>query len=469
MDLLIIGFVGASIVVILAAQNWRFSLKTALVLVVIEGALRKWALPQASQLIYFLKDFVLVGAYISYYFAPWSRHRVFVKNQTITGFVILIVVWCLFQTFNPGLGSPIIGIFGMRNYLIYIPLMWMLPALFSSEEELYRYLRSYLLLLIPVGLLAIAQYFSPSNSPLNVYAADMEQQIATAGGAVRVTGTFSYIGGYTAYLSACLCLLTPLISKRQTMFWECMTIAELIAIAITSLMTGSRGLIIFYVLLFAGYFYLEAIKNFSALMSTFKKFLIPAIVGLTVVVVKFGAAVNSFGERASRNDDILPRIVSSFTQPFTFLHLNFQGYGTGATFQANGVIRSLLQLPPGKVIPVYYEAEPGRIALELGAIGFFLWYGFKLALLYAMWKTTQKLQRPFLRQLGHCLLMFVAINFISQIVFNHTANLYYWFFNGFIFLLPQLERIETWKQYHYVAQYRDRAAAHLTDPSHQQS
>jgi hypothetical protein len=38
-----------------------------LILVVLEGALRKWVLPQASQFIYFLKDFVLIGAYLRYF------------------------------------------------------------------------------------------------------------------------------------------------------------------------------------------------------------------------------------------------------------------------------------------------------------------------------------------------------------------------------------------------------------------
>jgi hypothetical protein len=32
-----------------------------------EGALRKWVLPQASEMIYFLKDVVLIGAYLNFY------------------------------------------------------------------------------------------------------------------------------------------------------------------------------------------------------------------------------------------------------------------------------------------------------------------------------------------------------------------------------------------------------------------
>lgn len=466
MDLIVIGFFGASVVIYLGAQNWRVSVKTALIMVVIDGALRKWALPQASQLIYFLKDFILIGAYLSFYFAGFrSNKRFTVRNRTVEGLVYLIAIWCLFQAFNPALGSPIIGFFGIRNYLIYIPLMWMLPSLFRSEEELYKYLRTYLLLLIPVGLLAIAQYFSPPSSPLNVYAADIEQEIALSGGAVRVTGTFSYIGGYTSYLTTCLCLLVPTISRRQTPLWEWLTITEIMLVAITSLMTGSRGLIIFCILLLAGYFCLEASRNITDLINSFKKFLIPALAAFAVVTFKFATAVDTFEARAAKSDDIVPRIIGLFTEPFAFMSLTPYGYGSGATFQANGVIRSLLDLPPGEIIRVFYESEPGRVALELGMVGFFLWYGLKVVLLIAMWRVCQKLNRPFLRRLGYSILLFLAINSIGQIAFNHVTNLYYWFFNGFIFLLPHLERIEIWKRNYYVAQYR--AQANFTNPSHQ--
>ena len=451
------GSLGAMVVVSIASFNWRVSVKTVLVLVVLEGALRKWALPQASQLIYFLKDFVLVGAYLAYFGGSRSSKFSF-KDETIRGLAYLISFWCLFEAFNPGLGSPIIGIFGIRNYLLYIPLMWMLPSLFQSQEELYKYLRAYLLLLIPVGLLAIAQYFSPIDSPLNVYAPDMEQQIATSGGAVRVTGTFSYIGGYSVYLGVCFSLLLSLITKQQTMLWRWLTIIELSLIAITSFMTGARGLMIFIILQLTGYFCLEGARNFSGLVNSFSKFLFPAIISFVLVTTKFSAAIDSFSTRISNSNTevLLLRITGMFTEPFKFFeYALFDGYGAGATFQANGVIRSVFQLPAGEHIPVYYEGETGRIALELGIIGFFFWYGFKIVLLMAMWRVYQQLKRPFLRQLAVCIFLFQAISFTGQLVFNHTANLYHWFFNGFIFLLPHLERIEIWQQNYYLMQSRN--------------
>lgn len=466
MKLILIGFIGAVCVIYVSSLNWRRSVKIALVLVVIEGALRKWALPQASQLIYFLKDFVLVGAYFSYFFYFPQKQKNIIQTRSIQILIGLIAIWCLFQAFNPSVGSPIIGFFGLRNYLIYIPLMWVVPSLFQSEKELYRYLRSYLLLLIPVGLLAIAQYFSPPSSPLNVYAQDMEQQIAVSGDAVRVTGTFSYLGGYTTYLQVCLCFLIPLINSKQTRLWQWLTMAELSVIAITTFMTGSRGIMIFMVLLLGSFFLIEGIRNFSSVVSFLQKFFLPAVISFVLVVTKFNTAIDSFNVRASNSKDILPRIIDSFTEPFQFmLYKQFDGFGTGATFQANGAIRTLFGLPSGEQIPVGHESEMGRIALELGPIGFLLWYGLKILLIIALWKVYTQLQRPFLRQLALCAFLIQLISLPSQLVFNHTANCYHWFINGFILLLPLVERMEICKENYYFRKSHEQSS-HLADSSY---
>jgi hypothetical protein len=50
-----------------------------------------------------------------------------------------------------------------------------------------------------------------------------------------------------------------------------------------------------------------------------------------------------------------------------------------------------------------------------------------------------KLKTPFLRNLALAIFLFHAINFTGQLIFNTTFGIYYWFFSGFIFLLPQLE------------------------------
>ena len=115
-------------------MNWRNLVKAALFALLIEGAIRKWYLPQAKDLIYFLKDFFLLGAYIIYFNLPKSQREVTIKNNLLMPLIFLVTIWCTFDVFNPSLGSPLVGIMGLKGYLWNIPLIWMVPNLFNSEK-----------------------------------------------------------------------------------------------------------------------------------------------------------------------------------------------------------------------------------------------------------------------------------------------------------------------------------------------
>lgn len=450
MSNLLVALFAISLIMLLSVQDWQRSIKAVLVLVVLEGALRKWVLPQASQFIYFLKDFVLIGAYLHYFLLSPIQIRLFTQKLLILVLIGCMAVWGGVQAFNPSLGSPIIGLFGLKNYFLYIPLIWLVPQMFSTEEKLYRFIRDYLLLLIPVGLLATAQFFSPPTSPLNVYAWGEEGPAVVTSGlnTVRVTGTFSYLTGYATYLLASLCLLLPVISRPQPRLWQTLSLVEGALIVATSFMTGSRGLVFGSVLLIFSYGLILALTNFSGFFKSVQKLVLPGIV--SVLVVSYGAnlAFESFVNRAGTvNDSVAGRITSSFSQPF----LNFQfkgldGYGLGATFQANGIIRQLFRLPSGEIIPVGYESEMGRVALEVGPIGFFFWYGLRLVLLFTLFKVYLNLTHPFLRQLALSSFVYQGVTFIYQMVYNHTGGIYHWFFYGFILLLPYLERVDQWQK-----------------------
>ncbi|MGB3292111.1 MAG: hypothetical protein WBB01_03845 [Phormidesmis sp.] len=467
-NILIIIVVSITVISI-SAQNWRRSVIAALVIAVLEGALRKWAFPQASQLIYFLKDLVLIGAYLRFFYFDTSPRPPLPYKNLILSMVGVSLAWGITQAFNPSLGSPIIGFFGLKNYYLYIPLMWLVANLFETEAALYRFLRSYMLLLIPIGLLAIAQFFSPPTSPLNVYAWDeAEMAVAVgAGGAVRVTGTFSYLAGYSVYLGFCLCLLLPLLTQKQSRLWQSTSLAELSLLVTTAFMTASRGLIITCVLMLVGFLGLQATSGLSTLFHNIRKLILPMGIAFGVAFWKFYEAVGDFWLRVTSNQDIGDRVVSSFTEVFAnFQYKALDGYGIGSTFQANPMLRNLLGLPPGELIPVYYESEMGRIALEIGPFGFFFWYGLKLLLLGLLGLTYMKLQRPLLRQLALSAFLLQALSFNGQLVYNHTANLFQWFLYGFIFLLPHLEHIAQWQSYYRTAQLHAKSS-HFSSASHQ--
>jgi hypothetical protein len=449
----IVSFVAAlvvfTIIVSLYSQNWRTIIKAALVIVVIEGAIRKWLLPQASDMVYFLKDLVIFVAYCKYYLSSEPKYpfRLNIFNIVLLTFL----VWGSVQVFTPSLGSPLIGIFGLKGYLFYVPMMWMLPFLFQSQEELYIFLRNYLLIVIPVAILAIVQFYSPVHSAINTYAGGIKADAVVDGNA-RVTATFPYLTGYGIFLSICFSALFPLISVAQKGIWKWLLLIELLLVVGTSFMTGARSVVLYESLFVVGYFGLILWTQPSKAFGQFKNFLLPLTFVLALVPRFFGGAMDKFTARAvgasgaENNGTFLDRVISFIYEPELALKSKglIDSYGIGATHQAMPAVRKFFKIYGGQ-LPPPSEGDITRVIYDVGLIGFVLWYLLRIILIFALFKVFLKLKTPFLRNLALAAFLLHAINFNAQLASNNTYGIYYWFFSGFIFLLPELE----YRQLHY--------------------
>jgi hypothetical protein len=415
-----------------------------LVLLIFEGALRKWLFPGAKDLIYFLKDFVILGAYINFFLISRQEIKYRIENFAIKLLIFLSVGWCIFQAFNPSLGSLVVGFFGLKAYVWYIPLLWMAPHLFKSKEELYKFLRWYLLLAIPVGVLGTLQFFSPPNSPLNVYVND--RQIATFSDGTsdfaRITATFSYISGYGVYLQVCLTFLLPLLLIETSKLWQSFLILELLLVIANGLMSGSRNVVFGFGLIVLFYLIIEFIRTPINFLVYFQKITIPSIIAILAIFIWFMPSIDAFVTRtANSQSNLNDRLLLFVEDPIRNInYTGIDGYGTGATHQATPSIRRSLNLPPGKKIIASYEQEAGKVMLDLGPLGFIFWYGLRLLLAINLLILYFKLNDPFLKKLALATFLLHLINLRGQIVFNHTFTTYYWFVSSFIFMFPWLDR-----------------------------
>jgi hypothetical protein len=423
-------------------KNWRFSVKMSLIIAILEGALRKWIFPQASEALYLLKDIILLGSYLGFFY---SKHS-FLKNKYVSfiqTFIYFFVAWSLIQLSNPNSSSILFTVLGLKNYLFYVPLLWILPQVFLSENELKNSINYFLLLLLPIGSLAIIQFFSPPDSIFNVYAPSaVNLGIVLSGNNqnVRVTGTFSYIAGYTVYLGFCLALILPLLTEKQSLKWIALKLSGLFLIIITLFMTGARGLVFSSVIVIFGYTIFQGSKVFNFMLTILIRLSLPIVVLYVIINKYFSEAVTAFWLRVTLNQDIGNRVYGLFWEPFQFINIaGFLGYGPGSAFQGTLALEKILGINPVS-IPVYYEAEPGRVTLEIGFIGFLIWYSFRILILIVNWQIFANLKTVFLRRLALSILMVQCINLVGQIVFNHTANLFYWFLNGLVLALPYLEQ-----------------------------
>jgi hypothetical protein len=152
------GFLLGAIIV--ALRDWRAGLLLLLVVVVAEDSLRK-ALPGAPYAVSLGKDLLVAACYLSFLFRPPDRIGVRhgSKGERI-GVYLPLVIWCAFvvvQAFNPHLPHILVGISGIRTWILFIPLMGLLAHTFRKSDDADLALRWIAYLAIPLAGVALLQ------------------------------------------------------------------------------------------------------------------------------------------------------------------------------------------------------------------------------------------------------------------------------------------------------------------------
>ncbi len=425
-------------------RRWREAVQLAMVLVIFEGALRKWVFPGAQDLIYFAKDVLLLGAYGGFL---RDLPRLRLRLPALPAFYALLGLSALFgllQVFNPQLPNLLVGVFGFKAYFFYAPLLFVLPAAFQDDAGLHRFLRRYALIAIPIGVLATAQFLSPASSFLNAYARTTQETayIATFGSStyVRVTATFSFITGYTAYLVATVILILTLLGASRWRFRGNLLMFGALAMTVLGmLMTGSRAPVLMLALLFPLYWWLGVIRERGG-GAAFGRLLLALGLVAGVVVFLGEDALEAFIGRASGVTDVRSRMTSPLMSPYLLLpEAGLVGFGIGATHQTAAVLAP--NLPPYSWLRgLIVEVESGRIMLELGALGFLLIYFTRLYLTFYALRQVYRLRTRFHRAMATASFLFSVTALPTGVIFDVTSDVYYWFFAGLLMLVVRLDR-----------------------------
>ncbi len=430
--LLTIGAIGGLIIVAWSYGRWRAAVKVALVIALLEGAIRKWVFPGGQELVYFLKDIFLFGAYLRFFLSPDPELRSYRLDAPTGSVVVLALVLCLWAI-NPNIGHPILGLMGLKVYLYYLPLVFMMPYLFRTQDELVRQLTWYAYLGIPICLLGLAQYGAGANSPLNVYAQNEAREgmgavtfgLDTEIVRVRITGTFSYITGHTVFVCFFSALNLILLTLEQTKRKWVLVSMGLPLLAVNAMMSGSRAAVLMIALLLGGF----ALASFTGRLATSRYFKLTLFWGMIIcsgagIYVFKDAWMNWSSRFQGAGDTVYSRTV---LHPLAAIEVAAEesptfGVGIGVTQLVTAALRRVMDVPAPPIRGIFFDNEFGMVMNELGMLGFSVWYGLRIALMVIVWLAYWRAPPGILSALSLSASLLSGPFLLMSLVSNHTAN-----------------------------------------------
>ncbi len=408
---------------------WKWLVGVFFVLVLVDGALRKWVLPSQSAALFVLKDMVLWGGFVFY--ALQRSPLELPKPLQRTGVPLLLggyIFIVLLQAFNPRLPNLSVSALGLKAHLAFLPLVVLMPALLAeaTERHFLRGLWGYtLMLVLPLAALSVYQFFQPPSAWINQYVREMGS-IATVAGHARVISTFSYIGSHTAYLTfnaflSAGILFAGLRTNRRDLYW--MGGLLLGATFVVLPMAGSRGPIVIILVVLTVLLTITESKYSSSL-----RFVATAL--LIVVAVVQGTGLTEgwevLVERTVEASDTENRFEGVLLGPIQGIkRAGVFGYGAGSAHQA------AVQFVPGAFSQTWLpegSIENGivRLITELGALGWLLLISLKTTLLYLAYQTLQRSRRPLETVVGVTAFCFILAKLPFPVVYNAVAGSLYW-------------------------------------------
>ncbi len=421
----------------------RACLVLFLALVVLDGAIRKWLLPQSEQLVYIAKDVLLLALVAWYAASRGPRMPPGLGGSTLAAWLALYAAITVLQALNPALPSFLLGLFGLKAHMLYMALVFLVPTAFRDVDELARTLRHVLVPATLVLCFGVLQFYLPIDHPLNRYVRGTGQDVATFGlvGKVRITSTFSYISGMTVFVYFAICLGLAFVAAGRWRLWSnALAYACLTAAAVVAPMTGARW--IFYMVAAGLPVFLFGMVRSGALQSRFAFRIVVGSFFITAAISFWSIeALESLEYRRQSATDATDRVQSQFLDPLNFLpEAGLLGFGAGATHQA-----ALALLPEhgfyGWLPVTAFESEPGRFMLELGLFGFLVAFGLRVFLCWLAWRAlmdgTTRTEKAF----AGAALVFLGAHVISPIVFNVTGGALYWLFAGIVATILRDQRV----------------------------
>ncbi len=334
------------------------------ILLIFEGALRKWFLPGLATPLLIVRDPIAIWLI----FVTWKR-GLLPFNLYMIG-IMLIGVIGIYTATLLGHGSLIVALYGARILLFHFPLIFVIGRIFNRDDVVKMGIAT-LWITIPMTILIALQFYNPQSAWVNRgVGGDMEGAGFNGGalGFFRPPGTFSFTNGNSIFygFAASFIFYFWLNTKDVNRLTLIVSTAGLLAAIPLSI---SRNLF-FQVMISAVFAVIAALRKPKYLAGVFV-----AGIGmlLTLAVLSqtsfFQTATEAFATRftnASEDegglkgalvDRYLGDLIKAVTPP---PGMPYFGYGLGMGTNAGSMLLT------GKTDFLIAEGEWGRLIGELG-------------------------------------------------------------------------------------------------------
>ncbi|VVM06539.1 hypothetical protein MAMC_01137 [Methylacidimicrobium cyclopophantes] len=412
-------------------------------LLIFEGAIRKWLLPNYQKLLFFLKDPLVLLAYLlAARIEFWSRPSPMLLLAAPLALIgALIGIFGILQD-----QSPIMILYSWRNYFLYIPLAFLCERVLSAKE-IEAIAKRTLFLSVLVAPLCLLQAHAPASSPLNAGLGEGEnafENLGVYGEIERASGTFSSSIGQSLFVGSCVAFLLSFWLRRPserpigpTAVW-----VVTLGVLVNLLLSGSRSAYLgAAVSVCAGLAAFASAGQLRRAIGTLMALVVAVGISGVLAAVAFPDVIEAMATRWTGANEgeggflMTSRIAYDMTQFWRVRDdTPLWGFGLGSASNAAGRL-GMAELP--------YDAEADwtRHIAELGpVIGlFYMLYRFGLLAYLGVrsWKAARRLRSP----LPMLLLSFIAPTlFYGLLTGQGTANGYGWLFVGFCFAASRLPK-----------------------------
>ncbi|WP_216846720.1 hypothetical protein [Mucilaginibacter sp. L196] len=336
------------------------------ILLIFEGALRKWILPGLSSPLLLIRDPLAIWLV----YTAWKRGVVVFNIYVMIIYVIGIVG--LFTAIFWGHGVFLVALYGVRTLIVHFPIIFVIGNVFDREDvlKLGRFLTW---LVLPMTLLIILQFYSPQSAWIN---RGIGGDVAGGGftgalGFFRPPATFSFTNGTALFYSLSACFIFYFWIVRQKEMNKTILLCASIALLMSIPLSISRTLF-FSILVTVAFVLLAVLRSKQSV----GKVIIIVISVLTLFVLLsqlsvFKTATEAFSERftsASKSEGgvkgtLQGRYLGGMFSAITNSdQLPFFGMGIGIGTSVGGALIS------GKAQFLVAEGEWGRLIGEMGII-----------------------------------------------------------------------------------------------------